>query len=1107
MKIVHVCSLLLISLMISRLALSQSATGTMVGTARDASGAVLPNVGIRVTNEQTNQSMSVTTDSLGNYTVPLLKPGVYSVAAELSGFRRFLRSGIVLQVEQTARVDISMELGDLSQAVEVTGLAPLLQTENSTVGSVIDDRKIVELPLNGRSFIELALLVPGVARAGGAQGPWALTVDGGRPQNNNFLLDGTQNTDGDFNKAIVNPSVDVIQEFKVQTSNYSGEFGRAGAGQINVVTKSGTNEFHGTVYEFHRNSAFDARSITSPQKLPNFIRHQFGFTTGGPIVKNKTFFFVNYEGVRRVQGQSAINSVPTAPARVGDFSGLPTIYDPDTSRSNPDFNPALPVSPANPRLLRDPFPNNRIPANRIDSITRQVLEFVPMPNLPGETNNYLDTRSARQDDNQYSVRVDHQLRSNNMMFARYSENNGDTFSPGSLPGFGTNFLIRPKNLTISDIHVFRPTLLNEFKFGFARLYESDLHENAFGEDYITELGIPGVGFGGEAARGLPQFSVRNYVAFGDGTFALPRLLRNNTFQWIDNLTWVRGRHTVRTGFEARRFRYNLQAWYQSRGFFQFSEGFTTRTATNDGTGHPMASYLIGLPFFSQRQVGQTLIDTRSTTLAGYVQDDFKVSTRLTLNLGLRYELNTPLADVNHRLPNVDFANLTEGKPTIFIGGQLDYPAGLVFTDKNNWAPRLGFAFRPFASAGTVIRGGYGVFHGADDGNTYFNNVRAVPSIIPHTIQSDNFVPEIFEIGFSTKARLGDPNIITTYGPIDMNLRTGYVQQFGLNMQHQLSGSLLVDIGYVGTIAKKLQRSRPFNNASPGSGSINPRRPFQAFRIADGTQLSSEFEVVSLTIPIGAGQILENSASSAYHGLQALLERRFSQGFTFMTSYTFSKSLTDAPSFRSASQESDTAMDPTNLRLEWGRLGWDSTHRFVTSHVYELPFGPGQKFGAGTAGLVKHLIEGWQLAGIWQLQSGNPFTVSVSGDLANIGAPNNNTNRANLVAGQPADLARDERTTQKWFNTAAFTTPPSFTFGNVGRNTVDGPGLISIDLSVAKNTKLTETAGLQFRAEFFNLPNHPNFSTPGRFVNTPQFGTITGQRIPARQIQFGLKVVF
>jgi TonB dependent receptor-like, beta-barrel len=267
------------------------------------------------------------------------------------------------------------------------------------------------------------------------------------------------------------------------------------------------------------------------------------------------------------------------------------------------------------------------------------------------------------------------------------------------------------------------------------LYESDLHENAFGENYITELGIPGVGFGGEAARGLPQFSVRNYAAFGDGTFALPRLLRNNTFQWIDNVTWVRGRHTVRTGVEARRFRYNLQAWYQSRGFFQFSEGFTTRTATNDGTGHPMASYLIGLPFFSQRQVGQTLIDTRSTTLAGYVQDDFKVSTRLTLNLGLRYELNTPLADVNHRLPNVDFANLTEGKPTIFIGGQLDYPAGLVFTDKNNWAPRLGFAFRPFASAGTVIRGGYGVFHGADDGNTYFNNVRAVPSIIPHTIQS------------------------------------------------------------------------------------------------------------------------------------------------------------------------------------------------------------------------------------------------------------------------------------------------------------------------------------------------------------------------------------
>lgn len=1002
-------SLLVCTLLACSLSVAQTATGTIVGAARDSSGAVVPNVDVRITNEQTNQSMSVKTDSFGNYTAPLLRPGVYRVAAEASGFRRFVASGLVLQVDQTARLDIAMQVGDVTQTVEVTGAATLVQTENATMGAVIDDKKIVELPLNGRSFIDLALLSPGVMRAGGAQGQWALTVDGGRPQNNNFLLDGTQNTDGDFNKAVVNPSVDVIQEFKVQTSNYSAEFGRSGAGQINVVTKSGTNQLHGTVYEFFRNSAMDARNINSPRKLPNFNRHQFGATTGGPLIRDKTFFFVNYEGVRRVQGQSAVNSVPTAEIRRGDFTGLPLVYDPATSRANPSFDPARPVSATNPRILREPFPNNRIPANRINSITSQVLDTVPLPNRSGQVSNYLDTRSARQTDNQWSARLDHQISQADMFFARLSANDTQSFSPNALPGFGTSFETRPKNLTVSEIHTFRPALINEFKFGYARLFETDLHENGYGRDWIADLGIPGVGFGGEAARGLPQFSVRNYVTFGDGTFALPRLLRNNTFQWVDNLTWLKGRHNIRTGVEVRRFRYNLQAWYQSRGFFQFSEGFTTRTASNDGTGHSMASYLIGLPFFSQRQVGQTIIDTRSTTVAGYVHDDFKMSQRLTLNLGVRYELTTPLRDVDGRLPNVDFSK--PGLPLIFLGGQLGYPAGLVFTDKNNWAPRIGFAFRPFANETTVVRGGYGVFYGADDGNTYFNNVRGVPSIIPHTIQSDNFVPEIFEIGFTARARLGDPNIVTTYGPIDMNLRTGYVQQFGLNVQRQIGNSYVIDVGYAGTIGKKLQRSRPFNNAFPGDGSINPRRPYQQFRIAEGTKLLTEFELVSPLIPIGAAQMLENSASSFYNGLQVRFEKRFSQGLTFITTYTLSKALTDAPSFRSTGQESDTAMDPKNLRLEWGRMGWDALNRFTTGYVYELPVGKGRALGGSMPALLDKIIGGWQLNGIVQLQSGNPFTIGVSGDIANIGAPNNNTNRANYVSGSP-NLSRGERTTSR-----------------------------------------------------------------------------------------------
>jgi len=1097
----------LVAGLLPQVAFSQSATGTILGTVRDPSGAVMTSVAIRVTNEQTNQAVELRTDTLGNYTAPLLRPGVYAVTAEIAGFRRSVHSGIVLQVDQAARIDIAMQVGEVTQAVEVTGQAALLQTESATVGAVIDDKKIVELPLNGRSFIDLALLAPGVARAGGAQGTWALTVDGGRPQNNNFLLDGTQNTDGDYNKAILNPSVDVIQEFKVQTSTYSAEFGRSGAGQINVVTKAGGNEFHGTAYEFFRNSALDSRTISSPAKLPNFNRHQFGGTLGGPIRRDKTFFFVNYEGVRRVQGQSAINSVPTAELRSGNFAGQRIIYDPNTARANPDFDPTRAASATNARLLRDPFAGNIIPTARINPITRKVLDAVPLPTLGGQVNNFLDTRSARETNDQYSLRGDHQLLKNNLLFARYSANKAKTFSPNAFPGFGTNYNTRPKNLTVSDVHTFRPNLLNEFKFGFARLYESDLHENAYGKDWIAELGIVGVGFGGEAARGLPQFSVQNYAAFGDATGALPRLLRNNTFQFLDNVTWLKGRHSLKMGAEVRRFRYNLQAWYQSRGYFQFSDGFTTRTASNDGTGHSMASYLLGLPFFAQRQVGQTLMDNRSTTFSGYVQDDIKVSQRLTLNVGVRYEINTPLADINRRLPNADFGRLTNGLPTIYIGGQTGYPAGLVYTDKNNWSPRIGLAWRPLGNDRTVLRAGYGIFYGADDGNTYFNNVRAVPAIIPHTIQGDNYVPQIFEIGFSTKARLGDPNIRTTYGPIDINLRTGYVQQFGFNVQRQVTGTLMVDIGYAGTIGKKLQRSRPFNNARPGAGAIDPRRPYSDFQIADGTKLSSDFEVVSYKIPIGAAQMLENSAASFYNGMQLRVEKRTSAGLTFIGSYTFSKALTDAPSFRSAASESDTAMDPLNLRLEWGRMGWDSTHRLVTGYVYELPFGKGRKLAGAVPKWADYLIGGWQMNGILQLQSGNPFTINVSGDLANIGAPNNNTNRANLVPGQSVQLDRDLRTTARWFNTAAFATPASFTYGNLGRNTVEGPGLVSLDASLSKNFPITEKVRGQFRGEFFNLPNHPNFSVPARAVNTPQFGTVTSQRTSARQIQLGMKLVF
>jgi outer membrane receptor protein involved in Fe transport len=1098
--------LILFTLLSAPNASAQNATGSILGAVRDSTGAVLPNVRVRVTSEQTGQYVTVTTDELGNYTVPLLKPGSYSVSAEAGGFQRYVNNGIVLQVDQTARLNISMQVGDVTQTVDVTGEAPLLQSENASTGAVIDEKKIVQIPLNGRNFIDLAVLAPGVGRAGGSQGSSSLTIDGGRPQNNNFLLDGTANTDGDFNKAILSPSIDAIQEFKVQTSGYSAEFGRSGAGQINVITKSGGNDFHGVLYEFHRNSALDARPFnTLGSKLPKFIRHQFGGTFGGPIIKNKTFFFGNYEGIRRVQGLTFTGTVPTAAMRRGDFSGVAAIYDPAGETANPAFNPALPVSTTNPRTLRSQFAGNIIPDARINPITRKILDFVPLPTEAGLANNFRRNDSQRETNNQYGIRIDHQVALNNQFFARFNTANATTFAPGTFPGFGTDFENKPKNLTISDIHTFTPTFFNEFKFGYARLAEGDLQQNAYGQDYIAELGIAGVGFGGEAARGLPNFAVQGFTAFGDGTFALPRVLRNNTYQWIDNVTWLRGKHSFKGGVEATRFQYNLQAWFQSRGFFQFTNGYTTRTSTNDNTGNAFATYLLGLPYFAQRQVGQTRLDARSTRFGAYVQDDYKLSPRLTLNLGLRYEVLTPLAEINHFTANVDLENLTGGRPTIYIGGQNGYPGGLFPTDYNNIAPRIGFAFRPFTKAQTVIRGGYGVYFGADDGNTFFNHVRNVPNIIPQTIIADQFTPSNVPIGFTARARLGDPSIISSFGAMDTKMRTPYVQQFNLGVQHQLGRDWVFDIGYVGNIGKKLQRSRRFNDAPPGPGAIDPRRPYQAFQLADGLKPVVDFEIVSPVIPIGFTQVLENSAKSNYHALQVRVERRFVSGFTLLTSYSFGKALTDAPSFRSVGAEQDSIMDQTRLFLEYGRMGWDVRHRLVSTVVYELPIGKGKRFAGPENGVVQRLIGGWQLSGISNFQTGEPFTISVAGDTANIGTAG--VNRANEVPGQEVSLDRSERTAARWFNTTAFSTPATFAFGTVGRNTIEGPGLMVIDAMLAKTTQLTERIGLQFRAEVFNLANHPNFGQPGRQVNTTQFGTITGQRVPARQWQFAAKLLF
>ena len=529
---------------------------------------------------------------------------MYTVEAELQGFRKQVIRGVNLQVDQIARIDIALETGNLTQTVEVAGEAPLVNTEAPALGHVIENRRVLTLPLNGRQFLELTLQVPGVTTGNG--GPQSgdstlfsrpgqnssISVSGGRSQNNSFLLDGTQNTDPDVNAYVVSPSVDTVQEFKMETHNYSAEFGRSSGGQINVVTKSGRNELHGSAYEFLRNDAVDARPFNNPGKLPAFRRNQFGATLGGPVVRNRTFFFAGYEGFRRVEGQSRTVTVPTAGQRRGDFAGGTLIFDPATTASDPSDSTGR-------RLLRTQFPNNIIPAIRLNSVATRIIDgFVPAPTSAGAANNYLDTRSSRQRNNQESLRIDHRFSDKDLLFGRHSVSNESSFVPIGLPGSGTYARVRAQNLTLSETHIFGPALVNELKFGYLRLRLERLSENAFKRDIVGEIGIPGVQFGGPQVWGVPSVTIPGVATIGDDNFFLPMRLRNNTFQAVDSLSWTRGKHLLKFGAEVRRPQFNIIQIFTPRGDFRFANGFTTRwagTVTGDNTGSATASFLLGLP--------------------------------------------------------------------------------------------------------------------------------------------------------------------------------------------------------------------------------------------------------------------------------------------------------------------------------------------------------------------------------------------------------------------------------------------------------------------------------------------------------------------------------
>jgi Carboxypeptidase regulatory-like domain/TonB dependent receptor len=1073
------------------------ATATIIGTVLDSGGNVIANASVTVTQKETGLTRQVTTSDRGNYVVHSLPVGTYTVAVEMKGFKRKSVTGITLQVNEEPRIDITLEVGEVSETVTINSQTPLLQTESASVGQVIDNRYTTQIPLNGRDFSQLILLTPGaVTRPGGFELSTGASTGslgsggaiGGRDAHNNFTIDGAGNNARQFGNVALRPSIDVIQEFKVQTNSYSAEFGQAAFGQITLVTKSGTNQFHGSVFEFMRNDNLDARNFFLP-KRGQLNRNQFGGTIGGPIIRNRTFFLFNYEGLRERRGVEAFASVPPESWRQGDFSGIAGL------------------------TLRDPlggiFTGNRIPDGRIHPTARAAMALWAKPNVgaPGRAdNNLLVTHPNEIDDDQYTAKVDHQFSDKDRINVRYTRSKRTEFVAATgaftvtplLPGFEN--INPPINqvASINHTHIFTPRLLGEFRFSFTRSLFVAESVNTGDEGFYGQFGInnpiPGPRF-----EGAPTFTFQNIALtpYGDGDF-VPQKDVSNEFNYAGVITWTRGDHSFKQGFSLTRYQQNTPG--PITGFRRGQFGFR-----GDFTGHPFADFLLGMPLSAQRVVGKGVETGRSWWHSYYFNDDWKVSSKLSLTMGLRYEYVSPLADnldrrstfypltntYNTGLPGqIIVANSDAAKNVLGLDGIA--ARALYQADRNNFAPRFGFAYSP--SGKLVVRGGYGIFFTNSQNfvNNFVINRRQPPFAETQQITSSTTIPQINLADPFSNATA--PSVIGTQN-IDSKFREGYVQQWNLSVQRELPGGIGVDVGYVGNKGTKLTELIFFNIPTPGpTATVQARRPFPGW----GTALS-----------------LNSFVTSNYHALLMKAQKRFSSGLQFLASYTWSKSM-DISSER-GNGDRGGGFEGGNPRDLIGyfhaRSGFDIRHRFVVSYVYELPFGKDKKFLNALPSAANRIIGGWEVSGITQFQTGFPFSVLMSGDQNGDGLSGD---RPDLIGkpiinpGNPNCYIVDPRNPACGGGTAAFALVPAgeLRYGSAGRNILSGPGFKSWDISLAKSNRLSERFNLQFRAEFFNAFNNVNFGQPNRNFNltAPRFGTITTASRP-REIQFGLKLEF
>ncbi|PYT97819.1 MAG: hypothetical protein DMG38_18280 [Acidobacteria bacterium] len=1082
----------------------QTTQGEIVGTVHDPQGSSVPSVSVSVTNTSTGLTRTSTTADNGSFRFPALPTGVYELTAEKAGFAKLLVKDIKVSVDETRTVDVNMSIASQSTTVTVEGAALLVNTESQHLGDVISETQVTALPLNGRNFAQLALLNAGVAAFGGGGGQQGgeggisgYSSNGQRSSSNNFMVDGIDNNNYQGGSVSQLPSIDSIQEFQVQTNNYSAEYGRNSGSVVNLVTKSGTNQFHGSLYEFLRNDAFDARNFFANPNAssPELRLSQFGGALGGPILKDRTFFFGNYEGFRQIAGISRLTIVPTDAQKQGIFTD---------AKGN---SVQLPLDP----------------------VAAQLFKLYPEPNTTQAGGNFISSPRLTDSTDQYLLKIDHRTARNDTITARYSYtryNIFNPFTPGqettAIPGYGGFDTGGTHLFSAGYTRILSASSLNEFRLGFTRNTDSQYNEKG------PQAATYGFNTGWPANSPLnlgniPNLTMAGGLVSGGGAFSNlgsnnnnPTASAQNTIQVIDHFSRTTARHEWKFGTDIRNVRDNILYDLDFIGQITF-----TGTLNPQGIVNPFADFAAGLPSGSLHFVGNGARSYRITSYDFFAQDTFKLRSNLTLNYGLRYEYNTVIHDATGRAttfrPNrfSQFLSPTADQTDLSVleasGMVTENQGGLYNPDYKNFAPRVGVAWTPGQKHLTVLRAGYGIFYDT-----------VLGQISGNVLLNPPYMPDYFDL----PPTLGWPNSFAPSGfPVititPARFETPYSQAWNLDVQRQLPGAMLFEIGYVGSTGTHLPRFRQIDQAYITQAQINALTPDVVTRMelmgipAPAAQfLASQgpgaIPSIARVPYFGYAQIFqaENSVSSAYNGLQTKLDKHAGHGLSFGLAYTLSKSIDGASVFYGSGANGTTIFPQDNYdtRAERGLSDFDIRHRFAANYVYQIP-----SLRHLVSAMPRLIADGWQTTGIVTLQTGQPLSVLTGADQSSTGL---GTDRPDLIGNPNAG----PRTVAEWFNTAAFTLNQPLSFGDAGRNIVKGPPFKNFDFAMMKDTRVAETATIEFRAEFFNIFNHPNFALPGNILTAPNFGAIfqtpdvaqnnvgLGSGGP-RLIQFGLKLSF